>query len=39
MTLGKGFITNISQKQNVNTRSSTKLEIVGVDNVVAGPVL
>jgi hypothetical protein len=29
---------NISQNQNVNTRSSTKSEIVGVDNV-AGPML
>jgi hypothetical protein len=38
MTLGKGFITNISRKQNVNTRSSTESEIVGVDDV-AGPIM
>ena len=35
MILGKGAIQSISQKQQINTKSSTKAEIVGTDNVLS----
>ena len=31
MTLGKGAITSLSNKQKINTRSSTESELVGTD--------
>jgi hypothetical protein len=33
MSLGRGSITGESKKQNINTRSSTESEIVGVDDI------
>ena len=36
--MGKGAITSISRKQGMNTRSSTKAEVVAADEVV-GPML
>jgi hypothetical protein len=38
MTFGKGFIGCRSQKQKLNTRSSTEAELVGADDL-AGPIL
>ena len=37
-TMGKGAITSLSRKHNMNTRSSTEAEIVGANEVV-GPML
>ena len=34
MFLGKGSIVATSQKQKINTRSSTKAELVGCDSVI-----
>jgi hypothetical protein len=34
MTMGNGAITSISQKQKINTRSSTAAEVVAVDVVI-----
>ena len=34
MTLGKGAIYSTSQKQKLNTKSSTETEVVGVDNLM-----
>ena len=33
MTFGVGAVQSISQKQKLNTRSSTKSELVGADDV------
>ena len=33
MTFGKGVIQSDSRKQKLNTKSSTKSELVGADNV------
>ena len=38
MMMGKGLIINISLKQKVNTRSSVKAEVIGVDDCI-GPIL
>ena len=38
LTLGKGFLSNTSKKQGLNTRSSTEAEVVGADDMV-GPML
>ena len=35
MSLGKGFISRVSIKQKVNTRSSTEAELVAIDDVVS----
>eukprot|EP00957_Ditylum_brightwellii_P109970 8388507-Ditylum_brightwellii.AAC.1 len=35
MTLGKGSPFSISKKQNINTRSSTEAELVGVNDVMS----
>jgi hypothetical protein len=35
LLLGSGTITSISTKQKINTRSSTKAELVGIDDVVS----
>jgi hypothetical protein len=35
MTLGSGTICSISTKQKVNTQSSTKVKLVGFDDVVS----
>ena len=35
MTMGKGAAQTISTKQKVNTRSSTKAELIAVDDVIA----
>ena len=32
LTLGHGIILYISEKQKINTKSSTEAELVGVDN-------
>ena len=34
MTLGKGAVQSISQKQKLNTKSSTEAELVGADDVL-----
>lgn len=34
MTLGKGFVSTMSRKQKLNTRSSTEAELVGLDDVI-----
>jgi hypothetical protein len=34
MTMGSGAITSISRKRAMNTRSSTKAEVVAADEVV-----
>jgi hypothetical protein len=34
LTMGEGAITSISGKQKVNTRSSTALELVAVDDLI-----
>jgi hypothetical protein len=34
MTLGKGAVMSLSRKQKINTRSSTKSEVVGVDDAM-----
>ena len=34
MSLGRGSIVDTSQKQKLNTRSSTEAELVGCDDVV-----
>ena len=34
LTLGHGSILSISAKQNINTKSSTEAELVGVDDVM-----
>ena len=34
MTLGKGAVQSISQKQKLNTKSSTEAEVVGADDVM-----
>ena len=34
MTLGKGAVQSISQKQKLNTKSSTEAELVGADDVM-----
>ena len=34
MVLGKGSIIDTSQKQKINTRNSTKVKLVGANNVV-----
>jgi len=34
MTMGKGVIQSVSEKQKVNTRSSTESELVSWDNVI-----
>ena len=33
--MGKGAITSLSQKQGINTRSSTKSEVVAADEIVS----
>lgn len=38
MTMGQGAITLVSRKQGLNTRSSTKAEVVAADDLV-GPML
>ena len=38
MTMGKGAITSICRKQNLNTRSSTEAEVVAADYAV-GPLI
>jgi hypothetical protein len=38
MSMGKGVVTHLSRKQNLNTRSSTEAEVVAADDVV-GPML
>jgi hypothetical protein len=35
MTLGQGAIMAISTKQKINTRSSTKAELMSMDNIIA----
>ena len=35
MTLGKGAVQTVSQKQKLNTKSSTEAELVGADDVVS----
>ena len=35
MTLGKGAVQTISTKQKINTKSSTKAELVGADDVLS----
>jgi hypothetical protein len=35
MTLGQGAITSISTKQKINTRSSTKAELVSTDDIIS----
>ncbi len=32
MSLGKGVVSSMSRKQQLNTKSSTETEVVGVDN-------
>ena len=34
MTLGKGALISLSMKQKINTKSSTKVELVGADNAM-----
>ena len=34
-SLGKGAIASISTKQKVNSRSSTKAELIGIDDVIS----
>ena len=34
MSLGRGLIIDMSQKQKINTRSSSEAELVGCDDVV-----
>jgi hypothetical protein len=38
MSMGKGAITSMSRKQNMNMRSSTEAELVAADDA-AGPML
>jgi hypothetical protein len=35
MTAGKGSIINVSCKQNINTRTSTEVDLVGGDDAIA----
>jgi hypothetical protein len=34
LTMGRGFLISSSPKQKINTRSSTKSELIGVDNMM-----
>jgi hypothetical protein len=35
LSLGKGTICSVSTKQKINTRSTTKAELVGIDNLIS----
>jgi hypothetical protein len=35
LTMGRGFPISVSTKQKLNTRSSTRSELVGVDDMMA----
>jgi hypothetical protein len=34
MSLGRGSPISLSRKQKINTKSSTEVEVVGIDNVM-----